>query len=186
MASRAMDIDADIAFFNLNFDILVSLWQHNHLGGGRMDASICFGDGDTLDTMGPAFVFHATVDILPPDDERHVFNSALFRLISVKYLDFPTSSIGIAAIHAIQFACEKCGLITASSTLNRDDSIFLIHFIFGQERDLDLFEQLLFMNFEAFEFFKSEFAYLQVIAVVHFLGLSDLLVICDQLLILLH
>src|SRR5579863_8600502 len=113
-----------------------------------MNTTIRLCNRHTLHTMGAAFIFHAAECSLASDNERHILDATLVSLISIKYLNLPTASIGIAAVHAEQFSGEEGGFIPTCTSLNGNDSIFLIHTIFGQEQQLHLCEYWLLMGLQ--------------------------------------
>ena len=57
--------------------------------------------------MGAALVFHAAVRAPALHDEGDVFDAALRRLVAIQFFDFPAFIVGVAAIHAEEFAREK-------------------------------------------------------------------------------
>src|SRR4030088_2576298 len=151
-----------------------------------MNTSIGFSDRNTLNTMGTTLVFHAVIRTLPFNNKGNIFNAALTSLIDIQDFNLPALALGITAVHAEEFTREKRSLISASTTLNGDDGIFLIHNIFRQERDFDFLEQVFFIRFQALDFFKSQFTHLGVVAFIHFLGFSNLFVVLNELVILIH
>ncbi len=113
-----------------------------------MNTSISFSDRNTLNTMGTPFVFHAVIRTLPFNNKGNIFNASLTSLIDIQNFNLPAPALGITAVHAEEFTREKRSLISASTTLNGDDGIFLIHNIFRQERDFDFLKQLFFIRFQ--------------------------------------
>src|SRR5712691_801938 len=107
------------------------------------------------------------------------FDPALFGLVSVQHFYLPVPLISIAAVHTEKLPGKERCLVATCAGLHRDDSVFLVHVVFGQQQHLHLVEQLFFLRFEALKLFVGEFAHLRVIAFVHLLGLCHLLVIVD-------
>src|SRR5947207_3351523 len=97
-----------------------------------MDATVGFCHWNTLYSMGTPFVFHAAVCAFALHCKGNVFNTSLPGIIHIHHLYFPAMCIGIAVVHTEEFASEECCLITTSTSLNSDDSIFLVHDIFWQ------------------------------------------------------
>src|SRR5207248_10993569 len=95
----------------------------------------------------------------------------------------PASTIGVATIHAEEFSGEEGIFVAAGLGLDGNDSIFLVDDIFGQERDFDLLQQLLFTLFEVCYLFRGQFAQLRVVTLVHFLSFGQLPVIILQFVI---
>src|SRR5579863_519828 len=140
MSGGTVDIDADIGIFDLDIDIIVGLWQHDDFSGRSVNTPIGLGNGNALHAMRAALVFHAAVRAPASDLEGDILDASPGRLVVIQYFDFPVFVIGIAAIHAEEFAREKRGLVTARAALDSDDCIFIIHDIFGQQGNFDLFE----------------------------------------------
>src|SRR5437867_4254954 len=105
-----------------------------------MNTTIGFGDGHTLYTVGTAFIFETLVSSLAVNDEGDIFNTSLAGFVDIQDFHLPASAIGIAAIHAEEFTGEEGRFIATGTSLSSDDGIFLVHDIFGHERDLNFFE----------------------------------------------
>src|SRR6266699_1744794 len=186
VTSRTIDINAEIAIFYIDCNLIIGFWQHYHLGGRRVDTPIRLGHGHALHAMGSPLVFHTAVSALTPHDKRHVFDPALFGLVGIQHFNLPVPSIGVAAVHAEKLPGKERRLVAARAGLHRNNSVFLVHTIFGQQQHLHLVEQPFFLRLEALKLFESEFAHLRGIAFVHLLDLGHLLVVVDQFVVLLH
>src|SRR6266516_5840063 len=97
-----------------------------------MDTPVCLGHRHTLDAMRAALVLHATVSALAPHHKRDILNSTLLSLVRIQHLDLPTIVIGIAAVHAEDFACKERSFVTTSSTMDGHNRVFLVHNVFRQ------------------------------------------------------
>src|SRR6266566_849810 len=105
-----------------------------------MDASIGFSDRNSLDAMSAPFVFQTAISALALHDKGDILDTALGGFVDIQDFDLPASIVGVAAVHAEELACEKRCFVTAGSCLYRDNSVFLIHTIFGQQGNLYLIE----------------------------------------------
>src|SRR6266436_7925269 len=132
----AIDIDANIAVFDLDSNIVIGFWKNDYLGCGGMDAPVGLGNGNALDAMGTAFVFQAPISALASDEKRDVFDSPLRGFVAIQDFNLPVPVISITAVHAEEFCCKKRRFFATGSRLDGDDSIFLIHNIFGQQSNL--------------------------------------------------
>src|SRR5579859_7621544 len=140
-----------------------------------MDAPVGLGDGNALHAMCAALIFHTAVRAASLHDEGYVFDAALPSFVAVQDFDFPALTIGIAGVHAKKFAREKCGLVSASAALDGDNGVFLVQDVFWQQRNFNLFEQLLFALLEAFYLFIGHIAHFWLIAgVIHLLRVGNL------------
>src|SRR5438445_13697883 len=107
-----------------------------------MDTPIGLCDRNALYTVSAAFIFHAAIRAFAFDDKRDVFDAALPGFVDIQYFNLPAPAIGIAAVHAEEFAREKSGLVATCSALDSHDGVFLIHNIFGQQCNPNLIERL--------------------------------------------
>src|SRR6266566_3971732 len=105
-----------------------------------MDTPTSFRDRDPLDAVGATFIFQTAISALAFHNKGDIFDASLLGFVDIQDFDLPPSIISVAAVHPKEFAGEKRCFVTTSSSLNCDDSIFLIHNIFGQQGNLDLFE----------------------------------------------
>src|SRR5215472_15486080 len=110
-----------------------------------MDTPICLGHGHTLHAMGSPLVFHAAVSAFTSHNESHVFDAALFGLVGIQHFNLPVPPIGIAAVHAEKLSRKECCLVAAGTSLQRNNSVFLVHVIFRQQQHLHLVEQPFFL-----------------------------------------
>src|SRR5260370_26402320 len=120
---RAIDIDANIVVFDLDINIVISFWKNDYLGCGGMDAPVGFGNGNTLDAMGTAFVFQAPISALASDEKRDVFDSPLRGFVAIQDFNLPVPVISITAVHAEEFCCKKRRIVPTCSRLAGDNSI---------------------------------------------------------------
>src|SRR6266566_3317314 len=98
-----------------------------------MDASIGFSNWNSLDTMRTAFVFQAAISPLAFHLKGYIFNTTLCSFVDIKNFNLPVPIVSIATVHAKKLSSEKRCLITTGASLNGDNSVFLIHAIFGQQ-----------------------------------------------------
>src|SRR6266699_4498883 len=70
VTGRTIDINAKIAIFYIDCNLIIGFWQHDHLGSRRVDTPIRLGHWYALHAMGSPLVFHTAVSALTPHDKR--------------------------------------------------------------------------------------------------------------------
>ena len=140
MSGRAIDINTYVSIFDFDIKVFVDFWQYDYFSGRCMDASIGFCNWNSLDTMRTAFVFQAAIRPLAFYLKGNIFDTVLGSFVDIKNFDLPVPIVSIATVHAKKLSSEKRCLVTTSASLDGDNSVFLIHAIFGQQGNFNLFE----------------------------------------------
>ena len=124
-------VDFQVFFINFNINIF-HLWQYGYCNGRCMHTALCFCSRYTLYAMYTRFKFHLRIYIFTIYRENNLFKATKFRFISIDNLTTPALAFRIFCVHAEQVTCEQCRFITASTTANFDDDVFIIIRVFRQ------------------------------------------------------
>ena len=102
-----------------------------------MDAAggLCFRDA--LHAVYAAFILQAGIGASTLDGKADLFITTQFSFIGVDRFKMPTVQIRIHAVHPVQDACKQCGLFAAGAGTDFDDDVFVVVWIFRQQKKLD-------------------------------------------------
>ena len=137
-ARCAEGIDAQVARVNLDVD-LVGLRHDGDRCGRSLNATLALGLGNALDAVDAGLVLHDRVHLVARKLELDGLETAGVGGAGINRLELPSTTVGKAAVHSVEVACEDVGLIAAGCAANLDDGVLLVVGVTGDEEDLDLF-----------------------------------------------
>ena len=140
IAGRAVDIDAQIVFRDLDVD-LFGFRKHRNAGGGGVNASLTLCRGNALHAMHPAFVAKIAVGVLAGHLEDDFAVAAAVGLGRGEDLDFPALSLGIAGVHAEEIGREERRFVPAGAGAHFDDDVLGVVRVLRHEQRLDAAHQ---------------------------------------------
>ncbi len=149
LASRAgAHEDVDLQVLRIDFDLIVvviGLGEHDHTGGGRLDASLRFGDGDALHAVHTALVLerrpHTVLrrrSALGTNRQLHILDTAQFGGVLALQRHRPAALFRIPHVHAQQIAGEQRGLLAAGAGLDLHDRVARVVGIARNQRGAQL------------------------------------------------
>src|SRR5262249_44731960 len=128
-----------------------------------------------LHAMNPAFVFEARVGAAPADKRDHLLDPPKSRVAETHRLQFPPAALGVARVHAVQFAREQRCFRAPGAGANFEEDVFLVVGVARGQELLYLLLDPLLLLLQCWEFRLGEFAQLRVVAVENRLVLRDLI-----------
>ena len=111
-AASAEQVDAEILLGYLQLVLLVSLREHHHRRGARVDAPLRLRLGDALDAVSAALEAEEPVGPLALHREDDLLVAVERGLVCGHHADTPALRLAVARIHPEEIAREQGGLLS--------------------------------------------------------------------------
>ena len=125
--------DVDFEVFRIDFDfivVLVGFREDDHAGGGSLDTSLRFGDGDALHAVHAAFVLegspHAVLrrrSAFGADGQLHVLDATELGGVLALHGDRPAALFRVSHVHTQQVAGEQRRFLATGAGLDLHDRV---------------------------------------------------------------
>ena len=166
LASRAgahEDVDFQILLIDFNLIIVfVGFREHDDAGRGSLDATLRFGDGNTLHTMhatlileGRPYTVFRRRSALGANGKLHVFDATQLGGVFALQSDGPTALFRISHVHAQQIAREQRRFLTAGARLDFHDRVTRIIGIARNQRGTQLLLRRWKLALQTFRLFRE-------------------------------
>ncbi len=117
-------------------------FRHNGNGARRrMNPPLRLGFRHALDAVSARFKLERAINLSSGDQRDDFLVSAVFALIFTQDFYSPATRLGIAAVHAKQIPCEKCGFITARACPDFQKSVLAVIGILRHHQSLQFIIQ---------------------------------------------
>ena len=166
LATRAgahEDVDFQILLIDFNLIIVfVSFREHNDTGRGSLDATLRFGDGNTLHAMhatlileGRPYAIFRRRSTLGANGKLHVFDATQLGGVFALHGDRPATLFRISHVHAQQIARKKRRFLAASARLDFHDRVTRIIGIARNQRGTQLLLRRWKLALQTFRLFRE-------------------------------
>lgn len=129
--------DVDFEVFRIDFDfivVLVGFREDDRAGGGSLDTSLRFGDGDALHAVHAAFVLegspHAVLrrrSAFGADGQLHVLDATQLGGVLALHGDRPAALFRVSHVHTQQVAGKQRRFLTTGAGLDLHDACHARH-----------------------------------------------------------